>query len=166
MCLSLFEWASYRRARGGVKLHVLLRHVPLRPASIVVMDRGDDDDSLFGRWTAYSVIERRPVAKNRSIVSDEIIRLVNLGADEKCPHDIRRVVVFDPEKQREIVLLTNHLESGATTIPAIYEDRWTIELFFKALDQNLRVKTFVGTTENALRIQIRPALRRCLRTAS
>ena len=83
---------------------------------------------------------------------------MNIGADEKCPHPLRRVVVFDPVKEREIVLLTNHLDFGATTISAIYKDRWKIELFFKALKQNLKVKTFVGTTENALRIQIWTAL--------
>jgi IS4 transposase len=61
-------------------------------------------------------------------------------------------VVWDRVKEREIVLLTNHLDFGATTISAIYKDRWQIELFFKALKQNLKVKTFVGTTENALYI--------------
>ena len=59
-----------------------------------------------------------------------------------------------PEKDGTIELLTNHLEFGATTIASIYQDRWEIELFFKALKQNLKVKTFVGTSENALRIQI------------
>jgi hypothetical protein len=66
--------------------------------------------------------------------------------------------VWHPEKQEEIVLLTNHLEFGSSTISAIYKDRWQIELFFKALKQNLKVKTFVGTTENALYIQIWTAL--------
>ena len=56
------------------------------------------------------------------------------------------------------MLLTNHLEFGATTVAAIYRERWQIELFFKALKQHLKVKTFVGTTENALRIQIWTAL--------
>ena len=67
-------------------------------------------------------------------------------------------MVWDEENEREIVLLTNHLEFGATTIAAIYKERWQIELFFKALKQNLKVKTFVGTSENALRIQIWTAL--------
>jgi IS4 transposase len=66
--------------------------------------------------------------------------------------------VWDKEQDREIVLLTNHLKFGATTISAIYKDRWQIELFFKALKQNLKVKTFVGTSENALFIQIWTAL--------
>jgi IS4 transposase len=67
-------------------------------------------------------------------------------------------VVWDAESELEIVLLTNLLHFGATTIAAIYKERWKIELFFKALRQNLTVKTFVGTSENALRIQIRTAL--------
>jgi hypothetical protein len=69
-------------------------------------------------------------------------------------------VVWDPDNECEIVLLTNLLEFGATTIAAIYKERWKSELFFKALKQNLTVKTFVGTSENALRIQIWTALNR------
>jgi len=68
------------------------------------------------------------------------------------------VVVWDEEKEEEIVLITNHLRFGANTIAAIYKDRWQIEIFFKALKQNLKVKTFVGTSENALFIQIWTAL--------
>jgi hypothetical protein len=67
-------------------------------------------------------------------------------------------VVWDEKKQEEVVLLTNHLQFGATTIAAIYKDRWQIEMFFKALKQNLKVKTFVGTSSNALHIQIWAAL--------
>ena len=67
-------------------------------------------------------------------------------------------MVWDAENEREIVLLTNHLDFGATTIANVYKERWQIELFFKALKQNLRVKSFVGTSENALRIQIWTAL--------
>ena len=66
-------------------------------------------------------------------------------------------MVWD-ETQHEIVLLSNHLDFGATTISAIYRDRWQIELFFKALKQNLKIRSFVGTSENALRIQIWTAL--------
>jgi len=68
------------------------------------------------------------------------------------------VVVWDEEKQQEIVLLTNHLEFGATTISDIYKERWQIELFFKAIKQNLKIKTFVGTSENGLYTQIWTAL--------
>ena len=74
------------------------------------------------------------------------------------PPPPRRSVGWDDENAREIVLLTSHREVGATTTAAMYKDRWEIELFFKTLKQNLRVKTFVGTSENALRIQIWTAL--------
>ena len=74
------------------------------------------------------------------------------------PDLLRRVVVWDAANEREIVLLTNHFDFGATTIANIYKDRWEIELFFKALKQNLKIKSFVGTSENALRIQIWTAL--------
>jgi hypothetical protein len=195
LCLSLFPWASFRRAKGGVKVHVLLDHRDYMPAfaviseakkhdvtvakslqfnrgSIVAMDRAYNDYRLFAAWTdrgvffvtrmkdnaVYEVVERRRVPKNRNILSDETIRLTGVKAAEKCSHMLRRVVVWDGENDRQIVLLTNHLHFGATTIADIYKDRWQIELFFKALKQNLRIKTFIGTTENALRIQIWTAL--------
>lgn len=84
--------------------------------------------------------------------------MTGTNAQEKCPHLLRRIVVWDELNEREIVLLTNHLEFGATTIADIYKSRWQIELFFKALKQNLKVKTFVGVSENALLIQIWTAL--------
>jgi hypothetical protein len=68
-------------------------------------------------------------------------------------------MVVDKVKEREIVLLTNHLDFSATTISAIYKHRWQIELFFKARKKNLKVKTFIGTTENALYTQIWTAVR-------
>ena len=70
---------------------------------------------------------------------------------------MRKVVVWYKINEEHIVLLTNHNKFGATTISAIYKDRWQIEIFFKHLKQNLKIKTFVGTTENALYIQIRTA---------
>lgn len=140
--------------------------------TIIAMDRAYYDFALFAKWTVsgiwfvnklkknadYKVVEDLPVPMNRNILSDQLIRLTGVGAEEKCPHILRRVVVWDENKQEEIVLLTNHLKFGATTIAAIYKDRWQIELLFKALKQNLKIKTFVGTTKNALRIQIWTAL--------
>ncbi len=195
LCLALFPWAKFRRAKGGVKVHVLLDHdnympsfvritvakqhdikaarlLSLNPGSIVAMDRAYNDYKQFGIWTdrgiyfvtrqkenaLYEIVEKKVVPKNRNIRSDEIIRLTGVQAEKKCPHLLRRIVVWDAKKDREIVLLTNHLDFGATTIAAIYKDRWEIELFFKAIKQNLKIKTFVGTNENALRIQIWTAL--------
>jgi hypothetical protein len=195
LCLTLFPWAKFRRAKGGVKAHVLLDHddyLPayvllteakrsdvklvdsfvLNPGSIIAMDRGYTDYALFGRWTiagiffvtrlkdnaAFAIEAELATPENRNIRADQIIRLTGAQAQTDCPGSLRRVVVWDADNQREIVLLTNLLEFGATTVAAIYKERWKIELFFKALKQNLTVKTFVGTSENALRIQIWTAL--------
>ena len=195
LCLEMFPWAKFRRAKGGVKAHVVLDHddympeyvlltearcsdvsvarkLVFNPDTIVVLDRAYIDYALFGRWAqdevyfvtrlkdnaAYEVVTECEVPQNRAIVSDQIIRLTGEQAQKDYPVVLRRVVVWDPEQEREIVLLTNHLKFGASTIAAIYKERWQVELFFKALKQNLKVKTFVGTSENALRIQIWTAL--------
>jgi hypothetical protein len=140
--------------------------------TIVVMDRGYVDYSWFGRLTddgvyfvtrlkdkaAYEVVERREVPKNSAVRADEVIRLTGAGAGEKCPHELRRVEVYDEQKDRTLVFLSNHLSFGATTIAAIYKDRWQVELFFKAIKQNLKIKTFVGTSANALKVQVWTAL--------
>jgi hypothetical protein len=195
LCCNLFPWAKFRKAKGGVKAHVLLDHddylpgyvlitdakrsdvkmadaFTLNAGSIVVMDRGYNDYGLFGRWTrqeiyfvtrlkdntAYEVVEECAVPQGRNIRTDQLIRFTGAQAQRDCPCLLRRVVVWDEENQREIELLTNQLAFGSTTIAAIYKDRWEIELFFKALKSNLKVKSFVGTSENALRIQIWTAL--------
>jgi len=148
------------------------RKFPLPAESIVAMDRGYNDYRLFASWTEnriyfvtrlkenadYIVASEAAVPKNRNILADQTIEFAGYYASKKCPCRLRRVVVWDAENQRQIVLLTNHMTFGATTISAIYKDRWQIELFFKALKQNLKVKTFVGTSENALYIQIWTAL--------
>jgi hypothetical protein len=145
---------------------------PLNPGSIVAVDRGYSDYALYGRWTEqkiyfvtrlkdnarYEVLAEGPVPANRNIRTDQLIRFTGDQAQQDCPYPLRRVVVWDAVGDREIVLLTNLMEFGSTTIAAIYKDRWEIELFFKALKQNLKVKSFVGTSENALRIQIWTAL--------
>jgi len=161
---------SYAYISNGKRSDVkAARSVPLTKGSIVAMDRGYNDYQLFADWTQrgvffvtrlkdnarYYVEADRDVPRNRNILADQIIYLAGY---DSCHHPLRRVVVWDPAKQREIVLLTNHRTFGATTISAIYKDRWQIELFFKALKQNLKVKTFVGTSENALYIQIWTAL--------
>lgn len=154
---------------GDVKL---ADSFPLNPGSIVAMDRGYSDYGLYGRWTErgiffvtrlkdnarYEVLDTGALPANRNILGDELIEFTCGKAKKDCPYPLRRVAVWDPVGEREIVLLTNLIEFGPTTIAAIYKDRWEIELFFKALKQNLKVKSFVGTSENALRIQIWTAL--------
>ncbi len=106
----------------------------------------------------YTVQEVRTLPRNKHILSDEIVRLAGTGVEEKYPEPLRRITVANPETGESIVLLTNHLRFAASTIGEISRDRWEIELFFKTLKQNLKVKTFIGESENALRIQIWTAL--------
>ena len=140
--------------------------------TIVAMDRGYNDYGLFGRWceagvhfvtrlksdAVYRVIDWRIVPLGGNVLSDELIVLDSIRGRKECPHTLRRVVVWDAVNGREIVLLTNHLGFAAGTIGRIYKERWQIKLFSRALKQNLKVKTFVGTSENAVKVQIWTAL--------
>jgi hypothetical protein len=196
LCLTLFPWAQFRRAKGGVKAHVLLDHddylprfvritqarssdtriahsFDLPPESIVAIDRGYNDFKLFEKWTAagvffvtrpmhhiaFRVLGKRTLPSNSNIRSDEVVQLCGKNAKRRYGHlRLRRLTLWDASNDRTITLLTNHLGLGATTLAAIYKDRWEIELFFKALKQNLKIRTFVGTSENALHTQIWTAL--------
>ena len=142
------------------------------PGTIVVDDRGYNDYRLFANWTdggvffvtrmkdnaLYEVVEEREPPKNRNILKDQVIRLTGTGAQEKCPHLLRRIEAVREDTGGILVFITNHLKLGASTVAAIYKDRWQIELFFKALKQNLKIKTFVGTSANAVKTQIWTAL--------
>lgn len=140
--------------------------------SILAIDRGYVDYTQFARWTeagiffvtrqkdnaGYRVIEKREVPENRHIINDHLIVVSRYLSRKKCPHLLRRIEVWDEENERMIVLWTNQLTFGATTIARIYKDRWQIEIFFKTIKQNLKIKTFVGTSRNALLTQIWTAL--------
>lgn len=142
------------------------------PNTIVVDDRGYNDYRLFAKWTEggvyfvtrmkdntlFEVVEEHPVPQNRNILKDQTIRLTGVGAQDKCPHLLRRVEAVREDTGGILVFITNHHGLGASTIAAIYKDRWQIELFFKALKQNLKIKTFVGTSANAVKTQIWTAL--------
>jgi IS4 transposase len=80
------------------------------------------------------------------ILRDELIELTTWDAANKCPFRLRLVEIDDPDQAGTLIVLTNHLLFGATTIAALYKERWQVELFFKALEQNLKIKTFVGTS--------------------
>lgn len=147
------------------------RSLDLPPDTILAIDRGYLDylwlDQLDERGVffvtrlkagALFAIEAELSAPQANILADELIGLPGSGKSYKAMRLFRRVVVWDEVQQREIVLLTNNLKLSARTIAAIYKERWQIELFFKALKQNLKIKTFVGTSRNALEIQIWTAL--------
>jgi len=143
---------------GNVSDVKMARLFHFDPGTIVVDDRGYNDYALFGRWTTedvyfvtrmkenalYEVVGEKAVPQNRNILKDELIELRGPKAIEKCPYPLRRIEVYDPETEEVLVFLTNNLKLGATTIAAIYKERWQIEIFFKALKQNLKIKTFVG----------------------
>jgi len=150
----------------------IARSLNFPAGSIVVVDRGYIDYELFWSWhtsgaffvirlkenARHRVLEERSVPKNRNILRDEQVELVGYYARRKYPGPLRRIELWDEVNEQRIVLLTNHLGFGATTIAAIYKDRWQIEIFFKTIKQNLKIKTFVGTSPNALLIQIWTAL--------
>jgi hypothetical protein len=195
LCLSIFDWARFRRTKGAVKLHLLLDHegylpefawitegkvadvkiaqqLHFAPGTIVVDDRGYTDYALWGRWCSehvyfvtrmkdnalYEVIGDKKIPHHRHILKDEQIELRGPKAIEKCPYPLRRIEAEDPDTGETLAFITNHVALGASTIAAIYKDRWQIETFFKALKQNLKIKTFVGTSPNAVKIQIWTAL--------
>lgn len=157
---------------GKVHEVKIARNLTFPKGSILAIDMGYTDYKQFSMWTeagiyfvtkqkdnaVYRVVKDRVVPDNRRILKDQLIELTGYYSAKKCPHILRRIEVWDEENKRVIVLLTNHLEFGATTISRIYKDRWQIEIFFKALKQNLKIKTFVGTTRNALLTQIWTAL--------
>jgi hypothetical protein len=144
----------------------------LPAGSIVAVDRGYYDFDLFAQWNnsgvffvtrlksnaTYEVVKDCPLPQHSNVLSDQLIHFTGYQSRQKFPGLLRRVVVWDEDNQREIELLTNHLRFGATTIGRIYRDRWEIELFFKVLKQHLKIKTFVGTSPNALKTQIWTAL--------
>lgn len=148
------------------------RTLSFEAGTILVMDRGYTDYTWFAALTqrgiyfvtrlkdnaAYEVVEEQMVPQNRHVLCDQTIRLSGIQSATKCPHLLRRIEIRDPQTDKTLVFLTNHLKFGATTIAAIYKQRWQIELFFKALKQNLKIKTFVGTSANALKIQVWTAL--------
>jgi hypothetical protein len=195
LCLSMYDWAKFRRTKGAVKLHLMLDHDGYLPCfgiitegkvhdvkaahqmsfaagTIVVDDRGYNDYRLFAKWTKAGVffvtrmkdnalckvVQKHDVPQNRGILKDQTIQLTGVGAQDKCPHLLRRIEAVREDTGEVLVFLTNHHGLGASTIAAIYKDRWQIELFFKALKQNLKIKTFVGTSPNAVKTQIWTAL--------
>jgi hypothetical protein len=194
LSLSVFDWAKYKRAKGAVKLHLLLdddgylpsyavltdgkasdmavaRQISFAPGTMLVFDRGYCDQDWWLKLTRqkvhfitrlkddteYGIVSEREVLKGSDIVRDEVILLT--GQQEIGQEALlRRIEVWIEEKQESMVFLTNNFQLAASTIAAVYRDRWKIELFFKALKQSLKIKTFVGSSENAVRTQIWTAL--------
>jgi Transposase DDE domain/Domain of unknown function (DUF4372) len=147
------------------------RSLHFEAGTILAIDRGYVDYAWWQKLTdagvyfvtrfrkdlKFEVVEERKVPKTGGILRDQVIRLSAEGAQQYSMR-LRLITKWDQDKQEEIQFLTNHLEFGPTTIARIYKERWQIEIFFKSLKQLLRVKTFVGTSANALHVQIWTAL--------
>ena len=195
LCLSVFPWAKFRRAKGAVKLHLGLDHAGLLPAfarvtdgkagdieaaralrlpagSIVAADRAYMDfdwiNSLISqgvflvtrlkRRIKFRILERRPVNRAQGVTSDQTIEFTSARGRKRCPHRLRRIGYRDPQTGRHYVFLTTNFTLSAKTVADIYRSRWQVELFFKWIKQNLRIKSFVGTSRNAVMTQIWIAL--------
>lgn len=140
--------------------------------SMVAFDKGYVDYQWFGSLThqgvsfvtrlranaVYQVIEQREVRPESGVTSDQIIQLSSKHALERGAPRLRRVGFQDQETGKHYQFLTNHFGLSAATIAAIYKDRWKVELFFKAIKQNLKIKAFVGTSKNAVLTQVWIAL--------
>ena len=156
---------------GKVHESTIAPSVPLESGDVIVFDRGYNDFAWFKilvdkgvffvtrlkKNASYKVIERRQ-PKHKNIYSDQTIEFKGFNAHKDCPHRLRRIRSKDPITGKIIVILTNNFSWSANTIAQIYKDRWQIELFFKAIKQLLKVKSFVGTSRNALLSQLWIAL--------
>jgi transposase len=193
LCLSLFEWARFRRSKGGIKLHIMFNNkqqlpefinmteakchdinaaynMPVRGNCIYVIDRGYFCYDFFEKLrknraffvirtksnTRYRIVERRKKS-DPCIKADWIVAIAGNKSEEYHEH-LRVVRYYDREKKETFEYYTNNFSLSAKTIADIYKARWGIECFFKFIKQNLKIKTFFGTSQNAVMIQIWTAM--------
>ena len=144
--------------------------VPLLANSVIVADRYYNDFSLLNVWdsnSVYFVVRHKenlqfktirenelPDNRHQNILKDEIIELTGLKTRNKYPKKLRRVAIWDDENEQVIELITNQKTWVANTISELYKSRWQIEIFFREIKQLLHIKSFIGTSENAVMIQI------------
>lgn len=195
LCLSVFWWASFRKTKGGIKIHTLydiatqipafvhitdakvhdvkaMDLIPYESGAYYIFDRGYVDfERLYriNQLSSYFVIrskknmqfecsEYRSVDASTGVMSDQVGVLVGFYTSKHYPEKLRRVVFYDAEMDRTFIFLSNNFELPPEQIALLYKNRWQIELFFKWIKQHLKIKSFWGTTENAVRIQIYTAI--------
>jgi len=192
LCLSVFPWAKFRKAKGAIKMHCLYDHsgalpsfltvtdgkrhdvteaknagFPLSPDSIVSVDRAYIDYTWLYSLSAKRIwfvtraksnidyaVTGQHQASGKGIISDESISLAGQHTRDKYPRDLRLIRFYDEKRKKTLVFLTNNFRLAAATIAQIYKSRWQIELFFKWIKQNLKIKSFLGTSRNAVMTQI------------
>jgi hypothetical protein len=143
------------------------RKLQFPAGAMLVFDRGYCDYDWFAQLSVSGIhfvtrlkdnaswvkLEDRPAAADPNVRADEVVVFTQHATSDN-QRFFRRIVWWDTKHQREFVFLTNHFDLDAVSVAAVYRQRWQIELLFKALKQNLKIKTFVGTSANALKIQI------------
>ena len=191
LCLSVFWWAKFRRAKAAVKLHTLLDlrgNLPVfihitdglthdvnildelifEPLAIYLLDKGYLDFARLFKINsasayfvtraktnlAFARISSNEVEKELGLRCDQTIKLTIYKSHEAYPEHLRRVKYYDKEQKKMYVFLTNNFEISAMEVALLYKHRWRIELFFKWIKQHLKIKTFWGETENAVKTQI------------
>ncbi len=148
--------------------------IPLLKGSVIVADRFYNDFALLNIWDSsgvYFVVRHKsnikfetikelelPENRHQHVLKDEIIELTGNKTNEKYPRKLRRVALWDDKNQQTIEVITNQMSWTANTITELYKARWEVEIFFRDIKQQLHIKSFIGTTQNAVMIQIWTAL--------
>ena len=157
---------------GKVHEQTAARSVPFEKGDVVAFDRGFSDFAWYATLDtkgisfvtrakcnlAYRTVEKRDIDHLPNILADHVIKLKNFYAKQDYPKQLRRIISKDSDTGKKISILTNQLSWSARTIASVYKERWQIELFFKTLKQQLKIKSFVGTSKNALLSQLWTAL--------
>lgn len=191
LCLSLYPWAKFRKAKAAVKMHTkmdaknsipdfihisdgkmhdvnVLDMIVFLAGAFYVMDRGYlDFERLYRihRSGAYFLIRAKKnmkfervysakVDKAKGLKCDQTIRLAGFYSSKDYPEKLRRIKYRDSETGRTLVFLTNNFELKTMEVAMLYKHRWFIETFFKWIKQHLKIKSFWGTTRNAVKTQI------------
>jgi|SRR6478735_3524709 len=191
LCLSLFEWAPFRKTKAAVKMHTLLDlrgaipafiHIsdgkmhevnvldflPVEAGAFYVMDRGYLDfarlyklhqaGAFFVTRAKRGMDARRVYSaatdRDTGVICDQTIAMNGFYVAKDYPEYLRRIRFKDPVSGKTLVFLTNNTALPPLTIAALYKNRWQVELFFKWIKQHLRIKRFLGTSENAVKTQI------------
>lgn len=191
LCLSTFHWATFRRTKGGIKLHTqldlktaipefilfsnasvhdvnALDFISFEANSFYVMDRGYVDYKRLYRihlCGAFFItrakdnmdfrrLYSRKVDKSKNILCDQTIMLNGHYSAKHYPEKMRRIKFCDADTGKVLIYLTNNFHIDATEVAQLYKHRWKIELFFKWIKQHLKIKSFWGQSENAVKTQI------------
>jgi len=191
LCLDVFWWAKFRKAKAAIKLHTLLDlktaipeyifitdgsvhevntldYISFPAGSYLVMDKAYIDFARLRRLAIerttfvvtakdnmkYRVIKRKIAKKETGVICDQTIILTGAATSKKYPEKLRRIRYYDAETGNILIFLTNNFKLSALTIAALYRNRWGIEIFFKWIKQHLKIQTFWGHSENAVKTQV------------